>query len=250
MRKYFTAAALSLGLVGAASAQGYGNQNYGYNSNYGTQPSYAVDHCAKQKRQGRTNGAIVGGLIGAVAGGAIGNNIDDDDDHYRRGYRGHRGYYGYRGHRHRRHKSDNSGKVAAGAVIGGLLGAVAGSEVGKNNIKCRPYHDSINTRGYRGDPSIAPPTRQPWPEQTRSYPVSQQNTVNRSPLSYPDPSPSQQTQWPEYGTDQLYGNPQPCETLTRVTRLPDGREIREQVQNCNQGEVYYERNGRRVEGGF
>ena len=251
MRKYLTAAALGLGLVGAASAQGYGYSDYRYShDDYRAKAPHAVDHCAKQRRDGQTGGAIVGGLIGALAGGAIGNNIDNDDRHYRRGYRGHRGYYGYRGHRHHRHKNDNSGNVAAGAIIGGLLGAVAGSEVGKNNVNCRTYDDSVPSHGYRGDPSIAPPTRQPWPEQTRTYPISEPRHDTRSVRTYPAPAPRTQSDWPEYGNDRLYGERQPCETLTRVTRLPDGREIREQVQNCNQGEVYYERNGRRVEGGF
>ena len=254
MRKYLTAAALGLSLAGAAAAQGYGYSDYGHDRpDYRGNSTYSVDHCAKQKRDGRTSGAIVGGLIGAVAGGAIGNNIDNDDRHYRRGYRGHRGYYGYRGYGRRHHKNSNSGNVAAGAVIGGLLGAVAGSEVGKNNVNCRTYHDSIPSRGYRGyqgDPSIAPPTRQPWPEQTRSYPVSQPSSDNRAIRSYPAPAQRPQANWPEYESDDLYGGREPCETLTRVTRLPDGREIREQVQNCNQGEVYYERNGRRLESGF
>ena len=142
------------------------------------------------------------------------------------------------------------GNVAAGAIIGGLVGAVAGSEVGKNNVNCRTYHDSVPSHGYRGDPSIAPPTRQPWSTQSsRTYPVAQPRYESRT-YPAPVPQPRQTTQWPEYGTDRLYGERQPCETLTRVTRLPDGREIREQVQDCNQGEVYYERNGRRLEGGY
>ena len=134
MRKSLTAIVLGLGLVGTASAQSYGYSDYGYgNQNYRA----PVDRCAKETREQRTSGAIVGGLIGALAGGAIGNNIDDDDKHR---YRGHRGYYGY-GHGYRRHrsKSDNSGKVATGAVIGGLLGALAGSEVGKNNVSLHPF---------------------------------------------------------------------------------------------------------------
>ncbi len=252
MRKSLTIAALGLGLAGAASAQGYGYSDYGYGHNdYRAKAPYAVDHCAKQKRDGQTGGAIVGGLIGAVAGGAIGNNIDNDDHYYRRGHRGYRGYgYGYRPRHHRHRKNDNSGNVAAGAIIGGLIGAVAGSEVGKKNVNCRTYHDSIPLHGYRGDPSIAPPTRQPWPEQTRSYPVSQPTTAPRSVRTYPAP-PRSQTEFPDYGrSDDLYGGRQQCETLTRVTRLPDGREIREQVQDCDQGEVYYERNGRRVQGGY
>ena len=252
MRKCLIIAALGLGLAGAASAQSYGYSDYGYNQNdYRSYTPRAVDNCAKQKRDGQTSGAVVGGLIGALAGGAIGNNIDDDDHHrYRRGYRGYRGYgYGHRRH----HKNDNSGNVAAGAIIGGLLGAVAGSEVGKNNVNCRTYHDSVATRGYRGDPSVAPPTRQPWPSQpAQHYPVSQPRTDTRPVRTYPAPTPQPrtQTEWPEYGDGDLYGGREPCETLTRVTSLPDGREIREQVQNCEQGEVYYERNGRRLEGGF
>ena len=202
MRRYLTAAALSLSLVGAASAQGYGYSDYRYqHDNHRTRTPYAVDHCAKQRREGQTSGAIVGGLLGAVAGGAIGNNIENNG-HYRRGYRGYRGYgygrgYGHRGHRH--HKKSNSGNVAAGAIIGGLLGAVAGSEVGKSNVNCRTYHDSVPSRGYRGDPSIAPPTRQPWPEQTRSYPVSQPRYETRPSRTYPAPAQGRRThsdEWP------------------------------------------------------
>jgi len=151
-------------------------------------------------------------------------------------------------------KNGNSGQVAAGAVIGGLLGAVAGSEVGKRNVNCRTYHDSVQSRGYRGDPSIAPPTRQAWPTQTQTYPVSQPRTTTRTVRTYPAPAPvpapQPQRQTRVYRDDDLYGGEQsiPCEPVTRVTRLPDGRQIREEVQECQTGEVWYERDGERVEG--
>ena len=250
MRRSLTTVILGLGLVGAASAQSYGYGNYAHNHNtYGYNHSAPkVDACVKQRKDGQTSGAIVGGLIGALAGGAIGNNIDNDNRHYRRGYRGYRGHGYNRHYRHHHRKNDNSGNVAAGAIVGGLIGAVAGSEIGKSNVNCRTYHDSVQTtHGYRGDPTIAPPTRQPWPEPTSSYPVSQPVSVQRT---YPAPQNEQPADWPVYGGDELYGASQPCETLTRVTRLPDGREIREAVQNCKQGDVWYEKDGRRVQGGY
>lgn len=252
MRKSLASMVLGLGLVGAASAQSYGySDGYQHNDHRYNQARQA-DPCVKQRKDGQTGGAIVGGLLGALAGGAIGNNIDGDDRRYRRGYRGYG--HGYRGFR--RGNNSNSGKVAAGAIIGGLVGAVAGSQVGKNNVKCNSYHDSANTRGYRGDPSIAPPTRQPWPSsQTRSYPVSQPTTVYRTTQPTTStrtvrtyPAPTQTTR--VYRNDDLYGGREQCEMLTRVTRLPDGREIREQVQDCDQGDVWYEKNGQRVQGGY
>lgn len=251
MRRSLTAAVLSLGLVSAASAQSYGFGSYGHSHNGYHQSTHRTDVCATQRKDGQTGGAIVGGLLGALAGGAIGNNIDGDNRRFRRGFRG-----GFRGGFNRR--NDNSGRVAAGAVIGGLVGAVAGSQIGKSNVKCNNYHDSVSTRGYRGDPSIAPPTRQAWPSttQSRTYPVSQPTTVyrttqptttTRTVRTYPAPAPQPQ---PVYRNDDLYGGREACETLTRVTRLPDGREIREQVQDCDQGDVWYERNGQRVQGGY
>ena len=245
MRKSLASLVLGLGLVGAASAQSYGYSDHGYQHNdYREVQHRQADPCIKQRKDGQTGGAIVGGLLGALAGGAIGNNIDGRGDRFRRGFRGQRGG-GFRNFR--RGRSNNSGRVAAGAVIGGLVGAVAGSQVGKSSVKCNTYHSSVNTSGYRGDPSIAAPTRQPWTStQTQSYPVSQPTTTTRTVRTIP--APTQPTQ--VYRNDDLRGGRQSCETLTRVTRLPDGREIREQVQDCQQGEVYYERDGRRVQGGF
>ena len=236
MRKFLTAAVLSLGLVGAASAQGYGNNYNGYNSyNNGYQQNQQRDNCAKERRDGRTGGAVVGGLLGAIAGGAIGNNIDGNR-FSRRGFRGGRGF-GFR--------RDNSGRVATGAVLGGVLGAFAGSEVGRRNVKCNTYQSNVN-QGYRGHPNVAPPTRT---YQTQTYPVQQPTTVYRQPTTTRTvrtvPAPQ-----PVYRNDELYGGSQsiPCENITRVTRLPDGRLIREEVQDCQQGEVWYERDGQRVQG--
>lgn len=265
MRRCLTIGLFAAGLACAASAQGYGyNHSYGYGQNdYGYhQKSAPVDNCTTQRKDGQTGGAIVGGLLGALAGGAIGNNIDGNDKYRqrRRGYRGYgyNNYYGYGRHRGHHRKNDNSGNVAAGAIVGGLLGAVAGSEVGKRNVKCRTYHDNVQTRGYRGDPSIAPPTRHAWPEQTGSYPVAQpapvyrqsQPTTTRTVRTYPEPTPQPQTR--AYRNDDLYGGERslPCESVTRVTRLPDGRQIREEVQDCQTGEVWYERDGQRVQGGY
>ena len=236
MRVCLTAAVLGLGLIGTATAQSYGYDDYGYyNQNYRA----PVDRCAKQTKDKRTNGAVVGGLIGALAGGVIGNNIDDDNDHrYRRGYRGHRGHYGY-GRHHR--NNDNSDNVAAGVIIGGLLGAVAGSEVGRQNSDCQPYHDSIH-RNYQYAPGVAPPSRHA-PAITQSETIYRAGEA-RQIRSYPARSEE------VYREEDLYGGLETCETLTRVTRLPDGREIREQVQDCDAGEVFYERDGERVQGGY
>lgn len=212
------------------------DHEYGYGSGYQTQNTQVQSGCERERDDNR----LVGGIIGGVAGAALGVAIADDDDHYhrRRGYRGKRGYRGYRGQRGYRHNSD--GDEIAGALIGGLLGAVVGSEIAGSNTDCR----TVASRSHYRDLNVAPPTRQ-------AFGSSQAYNVNASPnYSY---TPNTQ---PVYETDDetLYGAPatppeQPiritrspgqaaplygaqCQTVQRETRLPDGAVVREPVRVC------------------
>lgn len=183
--------------------------------------------CQQQREDRQITGAVVGGLLGAVAGGLIAdNNFDDDDDHWHhRRYRGrhwrafddfdHYGYgRRYRGHRYYRHRGydDDDGEVLAGVLIGGALGAVAGGALAESNVNCQEE--------WRY-PDVPRPTRSAYGPAWSGPPI--------------------------YTGHQLAGAPdtqddrfKDCELVWQETRLPDGRLIREQVEACRDGEIVYE----------
>lgn len=226
IRTMLFAGAAALCLAPAAQAQYHNGYDNGYYQ------SAQKSGCEREQDSNR----LVGGLIGAVAGGALGVAIaDDNDDHYRgrRHYRGHRGYRGYRGHHGYRHNND--GDEIAGALIGGVLGAVIGSELAASGTDCR--RTVTNNYSYRAM-NVAPPTRQAFAT-ANPQPVSSQQ-----PYAYGNPG------------EQLYGGPasnagprepirvtrtqpepQPayaptCRTVQRETRLPDGQVVREPISVC------------------
>lgn len=233
----------SLCLTPAALAQ----YNYGQDDYRSHSQTRQVSNCERTKDDKR----LIGGLIGAVAGGALGVAIaDDDDDHYRhRGYRGHRGYghrgYGYRGYRgYRHHGHHNNGDEVAGALIGGVLGAVVGSELAASGTDCSPKWNYAE---------IPAPTRQaygpgwePVPGTTvssaatlpRSPGVVYQNDVN--PVLYGGPAqvalPPQQQSELRVERSAAYepapGTELNCRTIKRQTQLPDGKTVLEPVEVC------------------
>lgn len=229
-------------LAGAAHAQ--------YDRGYGYGHGSITTNCEQVRNDNRLAGALVGAVIGGVAGGAIGNNLGDDDDHYyyrRNHYRGYHGYRGHRGYRHhRRHygyhhrKNDNDGEVIAGAVIGALVGGVAGSELAGSQTDCNP-------RVYG---NVAPPTRQAygrgWSE-PRPVAVRDPYANARDPYAgVPDPYANAPDPYArngdlyggrDYGEDVHYEEPyqgsgRECRTVTRVTTLPSGEQLREDTQAC------------------
>lgn len=215
--------AVSLTQPAPASAQSYSGA-YGSAQYKHAGPNAG---CQDARRDQQVAGALVGGLLGAVAGGLIADNNftdDDDDDWRRRGYRdrhwvgwddhsargwrrGGRGHYGYRDW-----DDDNDGEVLAGVLIGGALGAFAGSELAGSGTSCE-------TEWRYAD--VPRPTRSAYGPAWNGDPV--------------------------YTGQQLSGAPpagdsrfRDCELVWQETRLPDGRLVREQVEACRDGEIVYE----------
>lgn len=243
MGLFIGASALLIAPLASANPYSYNSHNGGYHS----QNAPISVNCERQKDGDR----LMGSLIGAVAGGALGVAIADNNDNNYRGH-GYRGYRGYRGHRSYRGHRGGNGNEVAGAVIGGVLGAVVGGEIAANTGRdCQTQRTSFqgNTT-YRtyGAMDVAPPTRSAtgpaWEEPvTRVYstttmqPVTSTRTVTYGDDGYGD----------DYSNDNLYGGPttttrtypaQPvqtqraCRTVQRETRLPDNTVMREPVQVC------------------
>tara|TARA_R110000787_G_scaffold99840_9_gene204597 strand:+ start:4547 stop:5392 length:846 start_codon:yes stop_codon:yes gene_type:complete len=145
---FVSAAALAaLAIPATASAQGYG-----YNNGYAPQNT----QCERQRSNDKVAGGVAGALVGALAGGAIGNNIDAGDDYYyvpgRRGHHGHGRGRGRGGYYYSEPRS-NSGQVAVGAVLGAVVGGLAGSSLAAGNNDCQstgptPYQPAA---GYNGN---------------------------------------------------------------------------------------------------
>ena len=98
------------GLI-AGSSVGYAQP---YDGGWRPAPSYGgYDPCRAARADAGRNGAVTGGLLGALAGAAVA------------------------GH----------GSRLGGAVIGGTVGAVAGHEIGRSQVRCLDY-----PAGYRRHP--------------------------------------------------------------------------------------------------
>jgi hypothetical protein len=110
------AGALTLGAVGAAQAQPYGQ--YGYYGN-GQAQGYGYDPCRRDANGRGIVGALVGGGIGATVGSQISGN---------------------------HHRTD-------GSVLGGVLGALVGAGVGNSSAACR--QGAYNQGGYAPPPPVA-----------------------------------------------------------------------------------------------
>lgn len=103
-----------------ASAQYYSAQSHGYQTT-----SMTYEQCVRQQQNRSVTGAVVGGLLGAVAGAQIHNatkprNTAPPPRYNNRGHRG-----GYRGgyQQPQRSNQSNSGAVIAGGALGALAGA-------------------------------------------------------------------------------------------------------------------------------
>ncbi|MEO0551321.1 MAG: hypothetical protein AAFZ91_15490 [Pseudomonadota bacterium] len=233
-------------LTPAALAQyNYGQDNY---------RGYATSNQASNCERIQDDKRLIGGLIGAVAGGALGVAIaDDGDDHYyhrRKRYHGHRGY-GYRGYRgHHSYGYHDDGDEVAGALIGGVLGAVVGSQLAASGTDCSPkwsYSDvppptrQAYGQGWQpvpapGSPSVSPP---------RSPGVVYQNDPN--PVLYGGPTaatlPAPQ---PELRVERAATyEPAPatvlnCRQIQRQTQLPDGNTVLEPVEVCQNSSGQWE----------
>ena len=226
---FASAAAFCLAPLAHAEHQ----NSYGYNS-YQSQYNSA---CAREKDDNR----LVGGLIGAVAGGALGVAIADDNDGHRRhrsrGY-GRRGH-GYRGHRrHHRHRGGGDGDEIAGALIGGILGAVVGSELAGSSTDCRTTGSISAPRyNYSGVPA---PTRDaygpawnsapntPPPQPAATYPNAPDSLAGGPEIAPQAPQePIRITPDEAVSPDTLQ-----CTVMQRETRQADGTITRDPVSLC------------------
>ena len=231
-----SAAAFCLAPMAQADHE-YRSGNSGYDTGYQNQRSQVKSGCEREK----DNNRLIGGLLGAVAGGTLGVALtNDNDDDYRgynnygrRGYGRHRGY-GHHGYSRRRGNDDD--EIAA-ALIGGLLGAVIGSEIAASGTDCRTTSNRYNYT------DVPPPTRQPF-AQNRAYTASQP----AYPYTPVQPAQYPAQEQPLYGGTADTQSQQPiritrtttqaqvyapqCQTVQRETRLPDGTMVREPVSVC------------------
>lgn len=235
---FIGASALLIAPLASANPYSYNSHNDGY---HGQNAPISVN-CERQKDGDR----LMGSLIGAVAGGALGVAIaDNNDDHYR-GRRGYRGYRGYRSHRGYRHNRGGDGNEIAGAVIGGVLGAVVGGEIAANTGRdCQTTQ--VRTQRTYGAMDVPAPTRsatgpaweQPAPRAYRTSqtaPVTTTRTVTRTvqnnddlyggPVTTTRTYPSQPVQQPIQQSSPV------CRVVQRETRMPDNTVVREPVEAC------------------
>jgi hypothetical protein len=209
-------ASLALLTFGIASAQTAAAQGY--------------DPCRRLSNDRTGAGAIVGGLIG----GAIGNGVA------------------------------SSGTREEGTAIGALLGAAIGAGIAGNSTDCdtssqfigQGFRDTRQT-GFGYGQQYGQPYGQGYSQGGYGYNQYGHDPYGSNVLAggpgysgydygpryagYPAPNPRDRNlnrQWTEYRNDgygSSYSSGQAqCETVTRVTRLPDGRELREPVQACRE----------------
>jgi outer membrane lipoprotein SlyB len=217
-------------LVASAQAYGYGTP---YNS-----------ACESQNRDNKTAGTVIGAIVGAAAGGAIGNNVGDNDSrwHYNRYDR--RGRYGRHGRRGYWDKGNNDGEVVAGALLGAIVGGMAGNAMASSNATpCQVA--TPNGGSYRADygayPYIAseysggsiPQTTEGLygrPQDLRTHP----RATAPAPASYPSSYPG----YPETPAPRASApapQPEECRTVWREVTLPDGQVIRDPATACREG---------------
>jgi outer membrane lipoprotein SlyB len=216
----------------AASAQAYG---------YGTPYNSA---CESQNRDNKTAGTVIGAIVGAAAGGAIGNNVGDNDSRWNYNRYDRRGRYGRHGHRGYWDKGNNDGEVVAGALLGAIVGGMAGNAMASSNATpCQVA--TPNGGSYRADygayPYIAseysggsiPQTTEGLygrPQDLRTHP----RATAPAPASYPSSYPS----YPETPAPRASApapQPEECRTVWREVTLPDGQVIRDPATACREG---------------
>ena len=217
----------------AASAQSYG---------YGTPYNSA---CERQNKDNKTAGTVIGAIVGAAAGGAIGNNVGDNDSrwHYNRYDR--RGRYGRYGRRGYWDKGNNDGEVVAGALLGAIVGGMAGNAMASNSsTPCQVA--TPNGGSFRADygayPYIAqeysggsiPQTTQGLyggPQDLRTHP----GASTPAPASYPAYPNYPSTPAPRAAAPAPAPQVEECRTVWREVTLPDGQVIRAPATACREG---------------
>ncbi|QBX37711.1 glycine zipper 2TM domain-containing protein [Brevundimonas sp. S30B] len=186
------AALAALAAAAPASAQSYGySQPYGYGSSYGSSSYGYGDPCVRE-RDGRTGaGAVIGGVLGAVAGSQVAAR----------------------------------GRRTEGSVLGGVLGAVVGGSVGRNNSSAycdtRAYDNRAGDYDYYG--------------QNYGYDRYEDRAYSPPPVRYEerrydgyDDRYAGVTGYPSGGWQDQSG----CRLAESRIRLPDGRTDTRYVRTC------------------
>jgi len=100
MRKYIALAGAAI--LAAAPMASYAQP---YGDGWRPEPAYGYDPRRAEKAEAAHNGAVTGGVLGAIAGAAVAGR----------------------------------GSRVGGALIGGTVGAVAGHEIARSSVKCQGY---------------------------------------------------------------------------------------------------------------
>ena len=170
-----------------ASAQSYGAQPYDNQNGY-------YDACRRDQNQR----AVVGGLLGAVAGMALGNNSSD--------------------RRYRRH--DN-------AALGTVIGGVAGAGIGASTAGCTPA-----------------PRQQTYYAPAPAYSYADPRYDQRDYYDrYAYAPPAQSYAPPPAYDDYDYAPQRPplaCTYVESPVRMPDGRSQKRMVQVCPDSQGRYQ----------
>lgn len=170
--------------------------------------SFAMAEAQTQQcRDNQVAGAVLGGLTGAIAGGAIANN----DRGFRRGRGFHRGYgrgYG-RGYR----RGYRRGNTGAGIVIGALAGSLIGGTIASSSADC-----NRRQRGYAPQPQPA-------------YGGGAYQSGGHSGYGYQSTGGSLAGGPNSYQQVQQNGQTE-CRMTDRYVNLPNGSQAIEQVQVC------------------
>lgn len=187
-----------------------------------TAAAQGYDPCGRLNQDRSTAGAVVGGLIG----GAIGNGVA------------------------------SRGTRDEGTAIGALLGAAIGAGIGGKSTNCDTSSSFLGQsygqnygQGY-GYSQFGHDAHGYDPYGYNSYgsgsvlaggPGYRGYDYGPRYVGHPAPNPRDRNLnrgWTDYRNDGFasgYGTgPAQCETVTRITRLPDGRELREPVQACRE----------------
>ena len=240
--------------LGALAVPAIANaQAYGYDYGYGYKQPVRNTACERQRKSDKTAGALVGAIGGALIGGAIGNNVDDGDAGWYRSGRGwgHHGHHGSRWHYYG--GNGNSDEVAAGAILGAIVGGVAGSAIADSNsrdcVSVPSYNYPAQTgyqTGYQNGYPYTPPPPAYRRDDLYGGPQSADYPDYPEYDPYPEYQDYQQAPAPQYNQapqappvrQAMPVTPQPvaasgdCRTIQRQTRAPDGRIVYDPITTC------------------
>ena len=181
-------------LPGAASAQSYYGQPYGYSQSYS---GGYYDPCRRDQGDRGATGALIGGAIGAVTGSQLASR----------------------------------GRRTEGSVLGGVLGAVVGSAVGRDSAGCR----ADNQRTYYGGGGGYSDSR--YYGDDRRYDDRYRDDRYYDNRSYDDRAYSYggYDEYDRYGGGSSYGYQDQgggCRMSESNIQLPDGRVETRYVRVC------------------